>query len=210
MTTPVPPLRAARLAKNLSLRAVAQLADVDPGHLSKVERGESQLSVESLYRLAVVLEFDDLVEQLAPCINTDASTEVWGIPSDALADADGPLRLARAAAENRATAPISAEVIARLRALRRIRKVSAQVLAERMTAAGYPIKRSVIANLESGRRAEVSVDHLVAAAEALGTTAEAILSGPMPTCPTCKGEPPTGFTCNTCGANGAEGGEDRA
>lgn len=107
------------------------------------------------------------------------------------------------------TAPISAEVIAKLRALRQIQKVSAQELAERMSAAGYPIKRSVIANLESGRREEVSVDHLVAAAQALGTTAAAILNGPMPVCPICENEPPAGFTCNTCGASGTEGGEGR-
>ncbi|HKW93133.1 MAG TPA: helix-turn-helix domain-containing protein [Methylomirabilota bacterium] len=100
------------------------------------------------------------------------------------------------------TAPVSAEVIAKLRALRKFQKVSAQTLADRMTELGYPIQRTVIANLETGRRSEVSIDHLVIAAQALGTTAMAILSEPV-VCPQCKGEPPAGFACLTCGAGEA-------
>jgi transcriptional regulator with XRE-family HTH domain len=80
--------------------------------------------------------------------------------------------------------------------------VSAQELADRMTAAGYPIKRSVIANLESGRRAEVSVDHLAAAAQALGVDAATILRWATDPCPNCKGEPPVGFVCTICSAIG--------
>jgi transcriptional regulator with XRE-family HTH domain len=63
-----PPLRAVRTAKGLSLRTVAQRSGVDPGHLSKVERGEKQLSLESLYRLAVVLELRELAGFLRPYI----------------------------------------------------------------------------------------------------------------------------------------------
>ena len=96
------------------------------------------------------------------------------------------------------TAPVSAEVIAKLRTLRKIQKVSAQMLADRMTELGYPIQRTVIANLENGRRSEVSIDHVVVAARALGTTVLALLEEPV-VCPQCKGEPPAGFTCNTCG-----------
>lgn len=59
-------LRAAREAKGLSLRATAHESGIDPGHLSKVERGEKQLSVESLYRLAVVLELRELSQLLKP------------------------------------------------------------------------------------------------------------------------------------------------
>lgn len=99
------------------------------------------------------------------------------------------------------TAAISAEVIAKLRELRQIQKVSAQMLAERMTELGYPVPRVVISNLENGRRAEVSIDHVVYAARALGTTVTALLEEPV-ACPQCKGEPPVGFTCNTCGTGG--------
>lgn len=100
------------------------------------------------------------------------------------------------------TAPVSAEVIAKLRMLRKIQKVSAQMLADRMTELGYPIQRTVIANLENGRRSEVSIDHVVVAARALGTTVVALLEEPV-VCPQCKGAPPAGFTCNTCGAGDA-------
>ena len=101
------------------------------------------------------------------------------------------------------TAPISAEIIAKLRALRKIRKISAQQLSDRMTELGYPVARTVIANLENGRRVEVSIDHVVIAAQALDTTVMALLNEPV-VCPQCKGEPPAGFACLTCGAGGAQ------
>jgi len=65
-----PPLRAVRAAKGLTLRTVAQRSGIDPGHLSKVERGQKQLSVESLHRLAVVLELSELAKLLAPYVGT--------------------------------------------------------------------------------------------------------------------------------------------
>lgn len=98
----------------------------------------------------------------------------------------------------RAVLPLSAEVIAKIRALRQIKKVSGQALADRMTELGHPIKRSVLANTEGGRVASVSVDFVDTAARALGTDMVTLLTEPV-ACPTCKGEPPTGFTCNTCG-----------
>ena len=101
------------------------------------------------------------------------------------------------------TAPISAEVIGKLRALRKIQKVSAQTLADRMTELGYPIQRTVIANLENGRRLEVSIDHVVVAAQTLGTTVMALLEEPV-VCPQCKGEPPAGFICASCGTAGGD------
>jgi transcriptional regulator with XRE-family HTH domain len=60
------PLRAVRVAMGMTLRATAHASGIDPGHLSKVERGEKQLSIESLHRLAVVLELFDLAENLKP------------------------------------------------------------------------------------------------------------------------------------------------
>lgn len=61
-----PPLRAVRVAKGMTLRTAAQRSGIDPGYLSKVERGQKQLSIESLYRLAVVLELTELVTLLRP------------------------------------------------------------------------------------------------------------------------------------------------
>lgn len=63
-----PSLRTAREAKGMSLRAAARKSGIDPGHLSKVERGEKQLSIEALYRLAVVVDLDELAAQLKPLL----------------------------------------------------------------------------------------------------------------------------------------------
>ena len=62
----VPPLRAVRVAQGLTLREAAHRARIDPAHLSRVERGEKQLSVDALARLAAVLGLRDLSRLLAP------------------------------------------------------------------------------------------------------------------------------------------------
>ncbi|MCC5580615.1 helix-turn-helix transcriptional regulator [Microtetraspora sp. AC03309] len=59
-------LRNTRIRLGLSLRSVASRADVDPAHLSRIERGEANLTVDVLYRLAVVLEQCDLAQHLHP------------------------------------------------------------------------------------------------------------------------------------------------
>ncbi|MGW1609446.1 helix-turn-helix domain-containing protein [Streptomyces sp. NPDC002285] len=64
-----PPLRAVRVSRGWTLRQVAARSGINPGHLSKVERGEKQLSIESLYRLAVVLELRELSHLLKPYIS---------------------------------------------------------------------------------------------------------------------------------------------
>ncbi|MFD9221473.1 helix-turn-helix domain-containing protein [Streptomyces sp. NPDC060064] len=68
-----PSLRAAREAKGMSLRAAAQRSGIDPGHLSKVERGEKQLSIEALYRLALVVDLDELAGHLKPLVHPGAA-----------------------------------------------------------------------------------------------------------------------------------------
>jgi transcriptional regulator with XRE-family HTH domain len=94
--------------------------------------------------------------------------------------------------------PLSAELIAKVRTLRKIQKISAEALTQRMTDAGYPIRRPVLANMEGGRVATVSIDFLDAAAKALGTDLVTLIEQPAP-CSKCLGNPPAGFTCNTCG-----------
>lgn len=54
------------MARGLGLNQVARLADIDPAHLSRVERGEARLSLDSLHRLACVLELRELAKFLAP------------------------------------------------------------------------------------------------------------------------------------------------
>lgn len=63
-----PPLRAVRVSRGWTLRQVARRSGINPGHLSKVERGEKQLSIEALYRLAVVLDLRELAGLLRPYI----------------------------------------------------------------------------------------------------------------------------------------------
>lgn len=69
-------LKQARMAKRMSLRATAARARIDPAHLSRVERGERQLSIESLQRLAQVIGLDDLAENLRPFAPGGSNSEV--------------------------------------------------------------------------------------------------------------------------------------
>jgi transcriptional regulator with XRE-family HTH domain len=62
----LPPLRAVRIAHGLSLREAARRAQMTPAHLSRVERGQRQLSIEALARLAKVLGLTELTRLLAP------------------------------------------------------------------------------------------------------------------------------------------------
>jgi transcriptional regulator with XRE-family HTH domain len=60
----IPPLQAIRKARGLGLRETARRAQINPGHLSRVERGEKQLSLAALHRLAVVLGLAEFAEML--------------------------------------------------------------------------------------------------------------------------------------------------
>lgn len=67
----------------MSLRTAAARSGIDPGHLSKVERGEKQLSIDALYRLALVIDLDDLANQLKPLLSqeTGVGSEVQSEPA---------------------------------------------------------------------------------------------------------------------------------
>lgn len=62
-------MRTIRTLRGLSLRTAAAGAGIDVAHLSRVERGEAQLSVDALYRLAVVLQATELADVLSPYIS---------------------------------------------------------------------------------------------------------------------------------------------
>lgn len=64
-TPKVPPLRAVRVARGIGLREAAARARIDPAHLSRVERGQRQLSLAALRRLAGVLGLHELERHLA-------------------------------------------------------------------------------------------------------------------------------------------------
>jgi transcriptional regulator with XRE-family HTH domain len=57
-------LRGARELQGLTLRQAAELAELDIGHLSRVERGLEGLSVPALHRLAGVLGLRELERML--------------------------------------------------------------------------------------------------------------------------------------------------
>lgn len=69
--TVLPPLRAVRQAHGLGLREVARAAQIDPAHLSRAERGERQLSLEALVRVARVLGLRELERLTAPYVKGD-------------------------------------------------------------------------------------------------------------------------------------------
>jgi transcriptional regulator with XRE-family HTH domain len=66
-----PPLYGVRVSRGLSLREAARRAGIDPGHLSKFERGEERLGIDKLVSLARVLGVDELVKLLEPYTHDD-------------------------------------------------------------------------------------------------------------------------------------------
>lgn len=171
-------------------KALADAAGMSHASVGRVLSGKTNISPNALSGLATALDVS-IIHLLVAAGFVKSPGDLTDLPAQ-VSSASG----------SGGTAPVSAEVIAQLRAIRNELKVSAQELADRMTAAGYPIKRSVIANLESGRRAEVSVDHVAIAAKALGVDPAAIVRRVTAPCPHCTGQPPAGFTCNTCGTAG--------
>jgi transcriptional regulator with XRE-family HTH domain len=110
-----------------------------------------------------------------------------------------------------------------IRRYRRERRLSGQKLADKTARIGMLVPQSVLANLENGRRATVSVPEMLVFAEALDVTPADLLIPPCglemlpgvtlsreealrrfitPPCEQCADKPPEGFTCNTCGRAG--------
>lgn len=102
--------------------------------------------------------------------------------------------------------PVSARVAANVRTLRRRHRLSAKTVADRTAELGFAVPRSVIANLETGRRDHVSVDELVVLAEVFDVEPAVLLTDLPPACDGCGDKPPCGFTCNACGAGKGGGG----
>ena len=70
-----------------------------------------------------------------------------------------------------------------------------------MTADGYHMLRSSLANLENGARKTVSVAELVAMSRTLGVPVDYFFTGDG-LCEVCLNAPPPGFRCETCGRTG--------
>lgn len=95
------------------------------------------------------------------------------------------------------TYPTSAAAIARIRQHRKARSMSVQALADAITAWGYPLRRSSLANAEGGRTQTIALDLVQAAADIFGIPIAALLADAP--CTTCRDTPPPGFACNACG-----------
>ena len=98
--------------------------------------------------------------------------------------------------------PLAAIVMRNVREARRARRWSAADLAAKVRATGCPLDRSILANMETGRRRDVSVDQLWAFAEVLETTPEYLATNVGPACARCQDAPPAGFSCLACGKPG--------
>ncbi len=115
---------------------------------------------------------------------------------------------------------VTSAIAAQMRQWRGKRRLSAQALADRTAALGMEVARTTLADLENGRRESVRVPELLIIARALDISPADLLAGnggaevspgdPMSRadaaawlgslhCLACGGEPPAGFTCNTCG-----------
>jgi transcriptional regulator with XRE-family HTH domain len=100
---------------------------------------------------------------------------------------------------------VSERAAIRIRAFRKTRRISAELLAEKLTKAGYPITRSALANFENGRFRTVPLDLVVAAMKVFEVGFGTFMQGPL--CGTCADKPPLGFGCQTCKRTMTERGE---
>lgn len=88
-------------------------------------------------------------------------------------------------------------VVGRILARRKELGMSARMLAEAVSAQGIPMNRSTLANIEVGRRADITTAELVAFARALKMTPIELLEAPP--CSHCHDSPPSGYKCLSCG-----------
>lgn len=94
--------------------------------------------------------------------------------------------------------PVGRNVAANIRRLRQGQGLSIRQLSELLTA--RPIVVSALNKIELGQR-HVNVDDLAAIAAVLQVEPAVLLSD-APACKQCDNEPPAGFRCRLCGAEG--------
>jgi transcriptional regulator with XRE-family HTH domain len=95
------------------------------------------------------------------------------------------------------------QVVARnVRAERERRYLSAQDLSDRIAADGSHVTRSMIANLETGRVADLGVNLLVLIARALHVAPWSLTNPFGAVCLTCANTPAAGLRCIRCHREG--------
>lgn len=97
--------------------------------------------------------------------------------------------------------PVGEALRHNIRRIREGRRITYVELSERLGNVGRPIPVLGLRRIERGER-RVDVDDLAALATALSVTPAQLLEEPTE-CGTCRGTPPLGFTCGTCGAQAA-------
>ncbi len=91
-------------------------------------------------------------------------------------------------------------VATNVRRLRVGQGLSTARVSELLREHGRPLHETAITKIEHLNRA-VDVDYLIVLARAFGVEPSGLLAA-APTCGRCLNEPPAGFKCCTCGAEG--------
>lgn len=103
----------------------------------------------------------------------------------------------RSRLRDRRNREVSAQFVQNMRILRRRFNLTAEGLAEQVSARGYHIGRTSLGALETGTSVIVPLDLAVPVAQVLGVSLAGMLE---PLCEQCQGAPPAGFACRACGA----------
>jgi transcriptional regulator with XRE-family HTH domain len=96
---------------------------------------------------------------------------------------------------------VSRKAATRIRIARLNLGMTREQLSKRLTDAGCPLSTTGVWKVESGYRANITVDEAVAFTKALRMSIERLLSADA-ACRVCDDEPPTGSVCLNCDAEG--------
>lgn len=101
--------------------------------------------------------------------------------------------------------PLSEKAAERIRAFRTTRRISAEKLAQELTAGGYAISRGALANIENKRFKTVPVDLLARLMWYFDVSYGGFFGGPL--CNGCRDDPPKAYICKVCGRTRGDNGE---
>ncbi|GGN40343.1 transcriptional regulator with XRE-family HTH domain [Actinoplanes campanulatus] len=96
---------------------------------------------------------------------------------------------------------VSRKAAIRIRIRRLDLGLTMKQLTQRLADIGCPLPESGVWKVESGYRANITVDEAVAFARVLRMPVERLL-GPGPACLVCEDRPASGAACLNCGADG--------
>jgi transcriptional regulator with XRE-family HTH domain len=97
---------------------------------------------------------------------------------------------------------ITQQAVANLIRLRHERGISARDLSERLAMVNVDLSRAQIANLENQRRADFTLTQVIGIARVFDVSIEWLITAHGPKCNQCLDEPPAGYRCLICNAEG--------